>query len=129
VDVEATAELRRRALVERLGREPRPYAGPKFPVLRQITEYLSLVRSGGELWLGCSRCGEVLAPAKDNYKLHCRRIDRRVEFANMLIGDPHRFVDSVAEFRQFCCPACGGVIENEICCATDPVLSDIQLDV
>src|SRR5215475_6278662 len=48
VDTTATAELRQTALVERLGREPRPYAGPKSPVVRRITEYLNLTNRGGE---------------------------------------------------------------------------------
>jgi acetone carboxylase gamma subunit len=33
------------------------------------------------------------------------------------------------QFRQFCCPACGGLIENEVCRAQDPVLRDIELEV
>src|SRR5262249_4450077 len=48
VDAEATADLRRRALVQRLGQEPRPYARPKLPVVRQITEYLDLVEREAE---------------------------------------------------------------------------------
>jgi N-methylhydantoinase B len=127
VDVEATAELRRRALVERLGREPRPYAGPRLPVLRQITEYLNLVERGREPWLACARCAQPLGPGRDNYKLHCRRIDRNVDLSNQLIGDPLRFIEDLVQFRQFCCPACGGLIENEICRAHDPILRDIEL--
>ncbi|PYN53485.1 MAG: acetophenone carboxylase, partial [Candidatus Rokuibacteriota bacterium] len=28
-----------------------------------------------------------------------------------------------------CCPACGGLVENEVCRTADPVLRDIELDV
>ena len=45
----------------------------------------------------------------------------------MLIGDPQRFIDETVHFRQFCCPSCGGLIENEACRVDDPVLSDIEL--
>jgi Acetone carboxylase gamma subunit len=45
-----------------------------------------------------------------------------------LIGDPQRFIDDAVEFRQFCCPACGGLIENEVCRAQDPVLHDMELE-
>jgi len=31
-------------------------------------------------------------------------------------------------FRQFFCPGCGALIENEIARADDPVLRDIELD-
>jgi hypothetical protein len=32
------------------------------------------------------------------------------------------------QFRQFCCPSCGGVIENEVCRMQDAVLRDIELE-
>ena len=127
VDVEGTAALRRAALAERLGREPRPYAGPRLPIVRQITEYLNLVERDGDGWLACSRCGQPLGPATENYKLHCHRIDRPIQAANTLIGEPERFIDDAVQFRQFCCPACGGLVENEVCRAQDPVLRDLEL--
>jgi N-methylhydantoinase B len=129
VDASATAELRRRALVERLGREPQPYAGPRSPVMRQITEYLNLVDRGGERWLACSRCGQPLGSVTENYKLHCCRVERLIQASNSLIGEPLRFIDEAVRFRQFCCPACGGLIENEICRQQDEVLWDIALNI
>ena len=128
VDVEATVALRRRTIAERLGREPQPYAGPKLPVIRQITEYLALVTRDGVAWLACSRCGQPLCASQDNYKLACHRLDRPIQAANTLIGAPERFIDDGVQFRQFCCPSCGGLIENEVCRTQDPVLRDIQLD-
>jgi acetone carboxylase gamma subunit len=96
-------------------------------VVRQITEYLDLVARGDEPWLACSRCSQPLGPARDNYKLHCHRTDRPIQVANMLIGEPHRFIEDGVQFRQFCCPACGGLIENEVSRVQDPVLADIEL--
>jgi N-methylhydantoinase B len=128
VDAAATASLRREALAERLGREPQPYAGPRLPVVRHVTEYLDLVERDGTRWLACSRCGQPLGPARDNYKLHCHRVDRPIQAASPLIGDPQRFIDDAVEFRQFCCPACGGLIENEVSRAQDPVLWDVALE-
>jgi N-methylhydantoinase B len=97
--------------------------------VRSITEYLDLVERDGARWLACTRCGQPLGPARENYKLHCHRIDRPIQAANTLIGDPARFIDDAVQFRQFCCPACGGLIENEVCRAQDPVLWDIELEV
>jgi N-methylhydantoinase B len=126
VDEAATAGLRRQALVERLGREPRPPAA-RHPVTRRVTEALDLVTAGGRAQLACARCGALLGPATENYKTHALRRDRPIEAANPLIGDPLRFIDAAVEFRQFYCPACGGLIENEVCRAGDPLLWDIQL--
>jgi membrane protein len=47
--------------------------------------------------------------------------------ASTLIGDPRRFIDDAVQFRQFCCPACGGLIENEVCRASDEILRDVEL--
>src|SRR5438876_4143787 len=127
VDTAATASLRHAALVERLGREPRPYAGPRLRVLRSITEYLDLVERDGAHWLACSRCGQPLGPATENYKLHCHRIDRPIQSASTLIGEPRRFIDDAVQFRQFYCSACGSLIENEVSRAQDAVLHDVEL--
>jgi acetone carboxylase gamma subunit len=59
--------------------------------------------------------------------VHCHRIDRPIQTANTLIGDPERFINDAATFRQFCCPGCGGLIENEVCRVGDAVLYDIEL--
>jgi acetone carboxylase gamma subunit len=48
--------------------------------------------------------------------------------SNTLIGDPQRFIDDVVAFRQFCCPACGGLIENEVSRGSDPLVWDIEID-
>jgi Acetone carboxylase gamma subunit len=127
VDGPATVELRRRALHERLGREPKPYAGPPMAVVQQITDQILLVQLDGQHWLVCSRCRQPLGPASENYKLHCHRIDHPIQAASTLIGEPLRFIDEPVQFRQFCCPACGALIENEVCRAADPVLWDIEL--
>ena len=114
-------------LAGRLGREPRPYAGPRLKVLGQVTEYLARVDGGGEPWLACSRCGQPLGPVRENYKLHCHRVDHSIQTANTLIGDPQRFVDATVQFRQFYCPGCGGLLENEVARTHDEVLYDIQI--
>jgi len=129
VDHAATTELRRQAIVERLGREPRPPRQDRAPVLRHVTEYLDLVQEEGEKRLACSRCGFVLCSARENYKAHALRINRPIQAANPLIGDPKRFIDAGVQFRQFFCPACGGLIENEVCRADDPLLWDIEFAV
>jgi N-methylhydantoinase B len=127
VDVEATAALRRQAIAERLGHEPKAPVSPRPPVLMRVTESLDLVDEGGARRLACARCGHGLSGERENYKEHALRIDRPIQAANPLIGDPQRFIDARVEFRQFYCPACGGLLENEVCRAGDPLLHDIEL--
>ena len=81
----------------------------------------------GARHLGCARCGHALCAARDNYKAHALRIDRPIQAANPLIDDPQRFIDAASQFRQFYCPACGGLIENEVSRAEDALLRDIEL--
>jgi len=127
VDREATEALRRQAIVERLGRPPDRPIAPRPAVLMHVTESLDLVALDGERRLACARCGHALGPAGENYKVHALRRDRPIQSANPLIGDPQRFIDARVEFRQFYCPACGGLRENEVCRAEDPLLHDIEL--
>ena len=78
VDHAATAALRRQAIVDRLGREPRPRVSPRPPVLMHVTEYLDLVAADGGRKLACARCGHALCAVGENYKaaLRCASIGR-----------------------------------------------------
>ncbi|HEY2337409.1 MAG TPA: acetone carboxylase subunit gamma, partial [Burkholderiales bacterium] len=62
-----------------------------------------------------------------NYKERCARSDLPIQASNPLVGDPRRFIDPLPQFRQFCCPSCGTLIENEIAVAEDPLLRDVEL--
>ena len=89
-------------------------------VVHHVTEALDLVRQeAGRTW-PAPAAGGSSARAAENYKAHALRIDRPIQMANPLIGDPQRFIDAAVEFRQFHCPECGGLIENEVCRAARP---------
>jgi len=75
----------------------------------------------------CAKCAADLGPLADNFKSHCVRNDRPIETSNPIVGDPKRFIDPLPKFRQFCCPGCGLLIENEIALADEPLLRDIEL--
>ena len=51
---------------------------------------------------------------------------RLARLAPELVGDPKRFIDPRPQFRQFCCPGCGLLIENEIALESDPLLRDVE---
>jgi len=127
LDLAATAALRRdtrRARVERGGAKTRRLSGP---VALTITDNLVLRMERAAPHHACAKCDADLGPASENYKEHCLREDNDVSHATPLAGDPKRYIDDVPVFRQFFCPGCGALIENEIAVASDPVLRDIAV--
>jgi N-methylhydantoinase B len=80
----------------------------------------------GKRW-SCARCAADLGALDQNYKTACVRNDLAIQASNPIVGDPRRYIDPVPRFRQFCCPGCGRLIENEIALADDPLLMDVEL--
>jgi N-methylhydantoinase B len=76
----------------------------------------------------CAKCATDLGSIKDNYKLSCVRHDLPIEASNPIVGDPRRFIDPTPQFRQFCCPGCGLLIENEVAVSDDPPLWDVEIE-
>ena len=103
---------------------PRRLGGP---IAMRVTENLVARIEGGIPHHCCVNCDADLGPMIDNYKDHCIREDNPVSHAVPLSGDPQRFIDAAPLFRQFFCPGCGTLIENEIALATDPLLRDITV--
>jgi N-methylhydantoinase B len=126
LDLAATQRQRTARRAARLagGKRPRRLDGPE--ALR-ISENLRVRLDNGDPHHCCAKCDADLGPAGDNYKNHCLREDRPVKEAAPLAGDPRRYIDAAPQFRQFFCPGCGALIENEIALAAEPVLHDIAL--
>jgi N-methylhydantoinase B len=126
LDQAATRELRagRRESQRRKDGEVRRLSGKQ---LARITDNLDLRREKDGLYLCCAKCTADLGPVRDNYKDHCVRRESDVSEANPNIGDYRRYIDDRPVFRQFSCPGCGALIENEVARADDPVLQDIEL--
>jgi len=116
--------------LQRLQRATHPFA-PAAKLDGKIkylaTENLAVRENGKALHFACAKCAADLGPLAGNYKKRCARSDRPIQAANPLVGEPKRFIDPLPQFRQFCCPSCGGLIENEIAIAEDPVLMDVEL--
>ncbi len=53
--------------------------------------------------------------------------DRHVAESNPLIGEPKVHINDDVVFRQFYCPGCGTLIENEVSVASDAPLMDISI--
>jgi N-methylhydantoinase B len=97
-------------------------------VVARITDSLEVRREGGGLRCACVRCAADLGPVRENYKDHCVRRESDISAANPNIGDYRRYIDDKPVFRQFYCPGCGALVENEIARADDELLRDIELD-
>jgi len=127
LDREATRDLRaqRREAHRRKDGEVKRLDGAQ---LARITDNLDLRREKDGLYLCCAKCAAGLGPLRDNYKDHCVRLESDASAANPNIGDYRRYIDDRPVFRQFFCPGCGALVENEVARAEDPVLRDIELD-
>jgi N-methylhydantoinase B len=128
IDLEATRALRsetRAARVKQHGRSVRKLDGS---VLFAATENMVVRLAGDGPRFCCARCAADLGPVTDNYKLACLCENNPIDWSNPLLGDAKRYIDSEPVFRQFFCPGCGGLIENEVAIAEDEVLQDIELD-
>ena len=132
VDTNATRRKREAERRARLERGAKPAGAPRTldgAVRFLATENLAVREVGRALHYACAGCATDLGPLGGNYKERCARDDRPIETSNPIVGDPRRFIDPLPQFRQFCCPGCGRLIENEIARADDPVLQDIELKI
>ena len=126
LDVAATEKLRagRRAARIRKNGKARVLAGK---VKVQLTDNLAVRREADGLHSCCAKCATDLGHISGNYKEHAVRQDNDIRTANPNIGDYRRYIDERPIFRQFFCPGCGALLENEIAREGDPVLRDIEL--
>lgn len=103
-------------------------------VVLEATEALHVRKNGangqeaGDAHWACADCAADLGPVSANYKDRCLHEDHTMTEANRLIGPPDVFIDDGVAFRQFFCPGCGSLIENEVSVDTDPIFADIVLD-
>jgi N-methylhydantoinase B len=126
LDLETTRQLRaeKRARRRRKGAPAEILAGK---VAARASENLDLRREAGGLRYSCAKCAADLGALRDNYKDRCVALEREITAANPNIGDWRRYIDDRPVFRQFFCPGCGALMENEVARADDPVLRDIEL--
>jgi N-methylhydantoinase B len=123
-DAEATERERNRIRALRLDNAKPGSRKLDTPVRFLATENLA-VRGNR---YACAKCAADLGSIEDNYKLSCIQKDLPIEASNPIVGDPKRFIDPEVQFRQFACPGCGLLIENEIAVADEPLLRDVELE-
>ena len=126
LDPEATRALRagRRVARRRKDGSTRTLAGK---VVVQLTDNLAVRREADGLHTCCAKCATDLGSIRENYKDHAVRQDNDIRHSNPNVGDYKRYIDERPIFRQFFCPGCGALLENEIAREHDDVLRDIEL--
>lgn len=96
-------------------------------VLFRVGEYLDVVQREGERRFACAKCEHDLGPVSENYKRHTLMRVASLQEAGPLVGDPQRFIDDQMELRQYFCPGCVTLLDNEINRAGAELLFDIEL--
>ncbi len=90
-----------------------------------MSESLEVCDAGGVRYVRCRRCGAVISPAGDNYKLHLPMGEfppRRGGPVTGPIRDTGRFV-----LREFYCPGCWTLLEVETNLKGSPFIQDVEL--
>ena len=128
LDHDATESLRTNTRNARLNGHRLNPIKANGELLLEVTENIHLRSEGGRTVYCCAKCHTEIGLLGENYKEHCIRIDKHVSKSNLLIGEPSRFIDDVPQFRQFVCPGCGTLIENEIAMKGEPLLMDIHIE-
>jgi acetone carboxylase gamma subunit len=118
----------RRARLEKADPPTAPIRKLTGAIRMAATENLAIRDEAAGARFSCTGCATDLGPSAANYKQYCARYDAPIESANPIIGDPSRFIDARPVFRQFFCPGCGRLIENEIALEGDALLRDIELE-
>lgn len=127
LDLKATENERDRIRKERVDGaqvKPKGQKASESNGLQQLDHHLAL---DGKKQVVCRKCRCVLGPASENYKNHAVRKDRPIEDANPLIVDPKIFIDEEVVFRQYVCPGCSTLIENEVVLASSEPVWDKRL--
>ena len=104
---------------------------PDLPVgeaefLKPMSLYLEIVKKGGRAFVRCHKCGQIVAPADENYKLYLPigefTADRgSIELAPGVRTD--RFV-----VREFYCPGCWTMVETEVNLKDAPFIWDVEVE-
>ena len=128
VDKEETKRTRRAIRKQRLeasGGEQTFVDAPGAERITPFNDVLDVVSWKGDKYLRC-QCGHIVSPLGENYKLHSLQYEAPLSAAGPWVNPENRG-DGRLVLRQFYCPNCQVVFENEVTRRNDPVLWDQQL--
>jgi len=129
IDVEAT-EARRAAIIADRLTWPGPSGSRTAPAgsdERAVGPGIVVVADGDGRSLACGACRTVLAPADGNWKDGARVREIPLEEGNRHQPPVATLTDDDVVLRQFACPGCGCLLDNEVRRAAEPPLWDLRL--
>jgi N-methylhydantoinase B len=93
----------------------------------RIHEHLEIRCASGKSEICCTRCDHHVCASNENYKWHSVYHESPLTAVSPRMLDPKTFVDDEMVFRQYFCPKCAVLFENEIARKYDPPLWDIRI--
>jgi N-methylhydantoinase B len=129
VDDAATAARRQAVRAQRLGWSGPPGARAAAPgsEIRAVGPELVVVADGGGQALACGGCLTVLSAADGNWKDGARVHEAPLEEGNRHQPPVATLTDHLVVLRQFACPGCGRLLDNEVRRAAEAPLWDFRL--
>jgi len=138
IDAPASEERKKAIRAERIRRasppqdalspQPSPNGTP-LTRLHDVAEELELVAIGPERYIACRDCGHFICAGSGNYKLGAARIDGSLmEIDAELFPDPANEFDVPIVYREYLCPNCGVLLENELVRADEAPVWDVHLE-
>ncbi len=86
----------------------------------RLGEHVAVVENGATRYVACGACEAVLAEMGPDWKAETAVADRPVSEAGL-----HRDCPDDLRLREFCCPACGRLLDAEMAFAGDPYLEQV----
>lgn len=126
VDRTATDECRARLRGERIGTGPigAPMRHSGSHGLTMLSENVAVTAAGDT---ACANCSTRLSEGDQNYKAGAIWKAADLLALGLVWVEPKKFVDQVIELRQFFCPTCGTLLENELAPVGEAVTIDREL--
>lgn len=129
IDDVATAKLRDRIRSRRIAEATHSRSLPDTPKNlipeMKIGPYLILMNNGDEKFITCS-CGQVLSPAKENYKEWVAEARRPLSTGGPRCDPFHKGHDRF-EMREYYCPGCATLLEVDMVEKSEPVVWDLDI--
>ncbi|HLB12520.1 MAG TPA: hydantoinase B/oxoprolinase family protein, partial [Dehalococcoidia bacterium] len=119
---ERRTQIRRDRQAEARG-ESQPALALASANSRSLSESLEIVEVDGKGYIRCCRCGTVISPARENYKLSAPMGEYPLDRGGPQIA-PHRD-DGRFVLREFYCPGCWTLLEVETNMKGEPAIWDI----